>query len=295
MRISRVIEHNMKKACIIGWPVKHSRSPLIHRTWLKQYEIAGAYDKEEVNPSAIKDFISALKDHGYCGANVTLPHKEVVLQCADEVDQTAREIGAANTLWYEGGRLCATNTDIYGYMAHLDISAPAWQELDGPVVILGAGGAARAILYGLLQRGVETLRLINRNQSRAEALVEDLAQWFGAATKNKIKIMSWDQCAEGLVDCTLLINTTSLGMSGHNPLDVDLDRVADQAVISDIVYTPLYTPLLKAAQDRGLNSVDGLGMLLHQAVPGFEKWFGHRPQVTPELRALIIQDLEKNP
>jgi shikimate dehydrogenase len=280
----------MRRACVIGWPVEHSRSPLIHRYWLKHYGIDGAYEKEAVAPGAIESFLRGLGERGYAGANVTLPHKLAALKAADLADEAAYAIGAANTLWLDrAGKLNATNTDAYGFMTNLEAQAPGWNAGRGPVLVIGAGGAARAILYGLLQTGAGKILLANRTRDKAEAL----AAYFGSmsAAANWIEVVDWGERNRAVAECGLLINTTSLGMSGQPPLELELDGLQEIAVVADIVYTPLVTPLLAAARNRGRLTVDGLGMLLHQAAPGFERWFGIRPEVTPELRAHVAASL----
>ena len=268
----------MRRACVIGWPVEHSRSPLIQRYWLKLYGIDGAYEKEAVRPEDFASFLGSLAARGYAGANVTLPHKEAALRAAAIADEAARAIGAANTLWLDQtGRLCASNTDAYGFMTNLDEEAPGWNEGRRPVLVLGAGGAARAILYSLLAAGASRILLANRTRERAEAL----AQGFGPS----VHVVDWEDRNRALVGCGLLVNATSLGMTDKEPLDIDLAALPQDAVVADIVYSPLETKLLAAARARGNRTVDGLGMLLHQAVPGFERWFGVRPEVTPALRA----------
>lgn len=274
----------MKRACVIGWPVEHSRSPIIHRFWLKLYRIDGAYEKEAVPPETARDFMRSLEKHGYVGANVTLPHKIVALEAADIADEAARAIGAANTLWLDGeGRLNASNTDAYGFMTNLDEQAPRWNEGRRPVMVLGAGGAARAILYGLFQGGASKVLLANRTRSRAEELA--------AAFPWRVEVVDWDTRNFAFEGCGLLVNATSLGMTGQERLPVDLAALPNDAVVADIVYTPLETRLLADARERGNTAVDGLGMLLHQAAPGFERWFGVRPEVTPELRAHVVASL----
>ena len=274
----------MRRACVIGWPVEHSRSPLIHRYWLKQYGIDGAYEKEAVRPEDLARFLGSLEALGYAGANVTLPHKEAALRLAAVADEAARTIGAANTLWLDdGGRLNASNTDAYGFMTNLDAETPDWNDGGRPVVVLGAGGAARAILHGLLAEGARHILLANRTSGRAEAL----AGAFGPA----VTVVDWRDRNRALAGCGLLVNATSLGMTGKDPLDLDLASLPPAAVVADIVYSPLETALLAAARARGNRTVDGLGMLLHQAVPGFERWFGVRPAVTPALRAHVAQSL----
>jgi shikimate dehydrogenase len=274
----------MRRACVIGWPVEHSRSPLIHRYWLKQYGIDGAYEKEAVRPEALARFLGSLGAQGFAGANVTLPHKEAALRLAAVADEAARAIGAANTLWFDqAGRLCASNTDAYGFITNLNEQAPSWNEARQPVMVLGAGGAARAILHGLLAEGVTRILLANRTRGRAEAL----AQAFGPA----VEAIDWQDRNRALSGCGLIINATSLGMTGKDPLDIDRAALPKDAVVADIVYSPLDTPLLAAARARGNRVVDGLGMLLHQAVPGFERWFGVRPEVSAAARAHVAASL----
>jgi shikimate dehydrogenase len=274
----------VKRACVIGWPVEHSRSPVIHRYWLALYGIDGAYEKEAVPPDEARAFMRSLQSHGYVGANVTIPHKLVALAAADVKDEAARAIGAANTLWLDaGGRLNASNSDAYGFMTNLDAEAPGWNEAKRPVVVLGAGGAARAVLYGLLRAGASKVLLANRSRARAD----DLALAFPP----RVEVVDWEARNEALAGCGLLVNTTSLGMTGQAPLAIDLGALPRDAVVADIVYSPLETELLAAARKRGNTAVDGLGMLLHQAVPGFERWFGVRPQVTRELKAHVAASL----
>jgi shikimate dehydrogenase len=275
----------MKRACVIGWPIEHSRSPIIHGYWLAKYGIDGAYEKEAVAPDALADFLGSLGAKGYVGANVTLPHKEAALAAAQFADEAAVTIGAANTLWLNAdGLLHAGNTDAYGFMTNLDAEAPSWNQGLRPVMVLGAGGAARAILFGLLEAGgVAKIYLANRTRSRADAL----AKVFGP----RVEVIEWDKRSEALAACGLLINTTSLGMTGQAPLEIDLAALPAAAVVADIVYIPLETKLVAVARSRGLTAVDGLGMLLHQAVPGFERWFGVRPEVTVELKAHVVATL----
>ena len=274
----------MQRACVIGWPVEHSRSPLIHLYWLKRYCIDGAYAKEAVRPEDLAEFLGSLGAQGYAGANVTLPHKEAALRLAAVVDEAARTIGAANTLWLDqAGRLCASNTDSYGFITNLNEQAPGWNEGRRPVMVLGAGGAARAILHGLLNEGASRILLANRTRGRAEAL----AQAFGPA----VTVIDWEDRERALAGCGLLVNATSLGLTGKEPLDIDLAALPSEAVVADIVYSPLETRLLASARARGNRAVDGLGMLLHQAVPGFERWFGIRTEVTAELTAYVAATL----
>jgi shikimate dehydrogenase len=274
----------VKRACVIGWPIAHSRSPVIHRYWLKLYGLDGAYELEAVPPDEIGDFLHSLEERGYVGANVTLPHKEAALAAANRPDQAATAIGAANTLWLDAdGLLHASNTDAYGFMTHLSAEAPDWNKGGRPVMVLGAGGAARAILHGLLEAGAAKILLANRTEGRAKALAEG----FGS----RVQVIRWEERNTALAGCGLLVNATSLGMTGKPPLEIDLSALPADATVADIVYSPLETPLLAAARARGNRTVDGLGMLLHQAVPGFERWFGVRPEVTPELRAHVAAHL----
>jgi shikimate dehydrogenase len=274
----------MRRACVIGWPVEHSRSPLIHRYWLKQYGIDGAYEKEAVRPEDLASFLGSLEQRGYVGANVTLPHKEAALRLAAVADEAARAIGAANTLWLDqAGRLCAGNTDAYGFITNLETEAPSWNEGRRPAIVLGAGGAARAILHGLLSEGAASIVVSNRTRARAE----ELAKTFGPS----VTVADWADRESALDGVGLLVNTTSLGMTGKDTLDLDLAALPADAVVADIVYSPLKTELLAAARARGNRTVDGLGMLLYQAVPGFERWFGVRPKVTSKLRAHIAATL----
>lgn len=274
----------MQRACVIGWPVEHSRSPLIHPYWLKFYGIDGAYEKEAVRPEDLARFLGSLEARGYAGANVTLPHKEAALQLSAVADEAARMIGASNTLWLDGaGRLCAGNTDAYGFITNLEAEATDWNKGRRPVMVLGAGGAARAILHGLLTEGAARILLANRTRGRAEAL--------GHAFGPSVHVVDWEDRHRALAGCGLLVNATSLGMTGKEPLDIDLKALPVDAVVADIVYSPLETELLAAARARGNRVVDGLGMLLHQAVPGFERWFGVRPEVTPALKAHVAAAL----
>lgn len=270
-----------RAACLIGWPAAHSRSPLIHHYWLRQLGIEGGYSIEAVPPEGFAEFVLHLKTHGYIGANVTIPHKERALQLT-EPDERARAVGAANTLYYDGDLLRSTNTDIEGFIGNLDASAPGWDR-SPHAVVLGAGGSSRAVVFGLLERGVQRIALANRSIERAEAL-RDL---FG----DRVVPIAWSDIPAALPGAGLLVNTTSLGMKGQPPLQIDLSALPADAVVADLVYVPLETDLLAAAKARGLRTADGLGMLLHQAVRGFDLWFGARPHVTPELRALVEADL----
>jgi len=268
-------------ACVIGWPIEHSRSPLIHNYWLKAYGIAGEYRREEIAPEKFAGFIQSLAAHGYVGANVTVPHKEAALALS-QPDDRARAVGAANTLWLDGA-LHSTNTDVEGFLDNLDACAADWDRGLGKAVIVGAGGAARAVIYGLSARGVERIMVANRTHSRAEML----RQRFG----ERVQPVGWNDRNAALHDAALLVNATTLGMAHQPQLDIDIGRLPSHAIVADLVYVPLLTPLIRAATARNLRVADGLGMLLHQAVRGFTLWFGKRPVITAELRALIEADL----
>ena len=270
-----------RAACLIGWPAAHSRSPLIHHYWLRKLGIEGGYNIEAVPPEGFAEFVLHLSTHGFVGANVTIPHKERALALS-KPDARARAVGAANTLWYEGGELRSTNTDIEGFINNLDACAQGWDGVEDALV-LGAGGSSRAVVFGLIERGIKRVHLANRTIERARALADQ----FGA----NVHPVSWDAMSDLLPRMGLLVNTTSLGMHGQPALEVDVSLLPSHAVVADLVYVPLKTPLLSAARARGLKTADGLGMLLHQAVRGFELWFGQRPEVTPELRALVEADL----
>ena len=274
----------MRAACVVGWPVAHSRSPLIHGHWIKQHKLAAEYRREAVEPGHAPAFFSDLAARGYAGCNVTLPHKEAAL-AASEPDDRARAVGAANTLWFEDGRLVSTNTDVEGFTNNLDVAVPDWDRRLGEAVVLGAGGSARAAIYGLIERGFARIHVVNRTFDRAQALRER----FGDA----VQPANWSALPRLLTRAGLLVNTTQLGMTGQLRLEVDLAPLPAEAVVADLVYAPLQTELLAAARARGLATADGLGMLLHQAVRGFSLWFGVRPEVTAELRALIEADLKR--
>jgi shikimate dehydrogenase len=274
----------MKRACVIGWPIEHSRSPMIHGYWIKRYGIAGEYTRQAVRPGEVAPFLARLAAAGFAGCNVTVPHKEAAFAAARRHHASAVAVGAANTLWLEDGVLCAANTDTYGYIAHLDASAPDWRRRDGPVSILGAGGTARTLVFGFLEGGVSEVRLAARTVARGEEIVRH----FGG----RVRVLGWDERHRAAEGARLIVNTTTLGMNGVGSPEIDLSRVAADCIVSDVVYVPLETPFLAEARARGLVTVDGLGMLLHQAVPGFEKWFGVRPEVTAELRDILVRDIE---
>jgi len=270
-----------RNACVIGWPAGHSRSPLIHGYWMRRYGIGGEYRKEAVRPEDFAAFVGSLAARGYAGANVTLPHKEAALALS-RPDERARAVGAANTLWLDDGVLRSTNTDVEGFLASLDAAAPGWDRAR-TALVLGAGGAARGIVFGLLERGFAEVHVANRSPARAQAL----RARFG----ERVMPAAWPVSRDLLSCAGLVVNATSLGMHGQPPLDLDLAPLRSDAVVADIVYVPLVTPLLTAARARGLRTADGLGMLLHQAVRGFSLWFGVTPAVTPELRHVVEADL----
>jgi shikimate dehydrogenase len=270
-------------AGIFGWPIAHSRSPRLHGFWLDKYGIDGTYVPLAVAPENFAAAFRALPALGFRGVNVTLPHKEAALANCDAVDPQARRIGAVNTVIVdEDGKLVGSNSDAYGFLESIRRGS-SWAAERGPALVLGAGGAARAIVVALIDAGVAEVRVANRTRSRADAFADE----FGSS----VRVVDWDARAGALGDIALLVNTTTLGMEGHAPLDLDLSGLAGNTVVNDIVYTPLQTPLLRDAAARGNETVDGLDMLLYQAQPGFEKWFGVRPEVDSELRQFVLDDL----
>nr|WP_192898660.1 shikimate dehydrogenase [Crenalkalicoccus roseus] len=269
-------------AGVLGWPVAHSRSPRLHGFWLERHGIDGAYLPLPVRPERFADAVRALADLGFRGANVTIPHKEAAFAVCDGVDRSARRAGAVNTLVFREGRIEGSNTDGFGFLENLRAAAPGWRAEAGPAVVLGAGGSARAIAAALLDAGCPRLTLVNRTRARAEALARTLGGPVAVAERPPL---------EG---AALLVNTTSLGMQGHPPLDLDLAPLPERAVVADIVYVPLETPLLARARARGLVAVEGLGMLLHQARPGFEAWFGVAPVVDAALRDFVAADIPRS-
>jgi len=272
-----------KAVCVIAWPAGHSRSPLIHNYWIEQHKLDAEYRREAVPPEKFTEFIGNLRSNGYIGANITVPHKEAALRLS-EPDDRARAVGAANTLWFDDSRLRSTNTDVEGFLANLDSATPGWDRGLSTAVVLGAGGGARAVIFALLAREVGRIYVINRTVARAIALRKQ----FGA----RVQVAGWEETTGLLGGAGLLVNTTTLGMVGQPPLEFNL-RCPASLVVADLVYDPLVTRLLASARARGLRTADGLGMLLHQAVRGFQLWFGVRPEVTPELRNLVEADLLK--
>lgn len=274
-------------AGIMGWPVGHSRSPALHNFWLDEHGIDGAYVPLPVRPEQLGEALRALPVLGFRGCNLTIPHKEMALAIVDRVEPLARRIGAVNTIIVAAdGALEGRNTDAYGFRENLRDGAPEWDAAAGPAVVLGAGGAARAVSAALVEAGVEEIRLVNRTLARAEAIGRDLA-----APRSRVSAHSWNERDAALRDAGILVNTTSLGMGGQPELEIDLSRLPLAAVVVDIVYVPLDTALLVAARQRGHRIVDGLGMLLHQGRPGFEAWFGAPVQATRELRAAVLTTL----
>ena len=273
-----------RHACIVGWPVAHSRSPLIHGYWLKRYAIEGSYTRRAVAPGEEIAFFGRLRAEGLVGCNITIPHKGAALAAAHASTESARAVGVANTLWLEGDRLCADNTDGAGFLQHLRATVPTFDPAACAVAVLGAGGGARGVIHGLLQAGGREVRLFNRTRDRADAV----ARHFGPG----VRAYDWQDRVDCAREVGLLINATSLGMPGAPALEMPLGQLEARCIVADLVYVPLETPLLAAARKRGLAAVDGLGMLLHQAVPGFARWFGITPEVTDELRAVIVADIE---
>ena len=266
---------------VMGWPVAHSRSPFIHNHWIQQHELRGVYGLFAVHPNHLEAAIQGIKALGLAGSNITIPHKVEAMKYMDWVDPLATRMGAINTIVVQpDGALHGFNNDGFGYIESLHEAQPAWRANAGPSVVLGAGGAARAIIVSLLDAGATEIRVLNRTYSKAEKL----AQEFGA----HVKALNWSDRSEALANASLLVNTTNQGMHGEEALDIELDRLPTSALVSDAIYTPLETPLLAAARMRGNTTVNGLGMLLHQARPAFEAWFGVMPEVTPQLRKVIL-------
>lgn len=276
------MSEKQRVSCVIGYPANHSRSPMLHRYWISKYGLDADYRAEEVAPDKVAALIGDLSGHGYVGANVTMPHKEIALAMSDP-DARAKAVGAANTLWLEDGKLRSTNTDVEGFLGALDAASAGWDSRTGTAIVIGAGGAARAIIFGLLERGIAEIHVINRTLSKAE----ELRERFGS----RVHASKWDALPTLLTGAQLLVNTTSLGMHGQDPLDIDLTSLAKDAVVADIVYVPLQTKLLADAEALGFATSNGLDMLLYQAVRGFELWFGVRPVVTRELYDLLAADI----
>ena len=275
-----MITGKSRLAGVIGWPVDHSRSPRVHNHWLARHKVEGAYVPLAVAPGRLEEAIRGLPALGFLGANVTIPHKEAVIPHLDAVDLAAARIGAVNTIVVQGGQLYGSNTDGFGFLENLHAGAPDWRADAGPTVVVGAGGAAKAVAWALIDAGVPSLRLVNRTRARADVLAEVIGP--------TASVVDWDARADALHGATLVVNTTALGMSGQPTLDLDLTHLPNAAVVSDIIYQPVETPLLVAARARGHVVVEGIGMLLHQARPAFRKWFGVDPRVDADLRQHVL-------
>jgi shikimate dehydrogenase len=267
-------------AGVMGWPVMHSRSPLLHNYWFKQHNLPGRYLPLAIRPEGLAAALRALHPLGFAGCNLTIPHKEQAMEIVDDVDTVAKRIGAISCVVVRGdGSLWGTNNDCYGFIHSIKQEQPNWRPDNSPVVVIGAGGGARAICYALAQQGAKEIRLINRTLERAKKIAED----FGGP----IKPIPWEGRHDALEDAALVVNTTSQGMLGQPQLDLKLDKLSARALVSDIVYIPLETPFLAEARKRGNPTINGLGMLLHQARPAWKAWFGIEPQVTAELRSIM--------
>jgi shikimate dehydrogenase len=275
----------VKKACVIGWPVAHSRSPLIHNYWLKKYGIDAVYEKKAIEPKDTAQFIANLAASEFTGCNVTIPHKEAAFLAVSETDEIAGRLAAVNTVYVRNGKVCGTNTDGEGFVASLRHSHPKFIVRDKEAIVAGAGGAAKAIIGALLDEGMAKVGIINRTRER----ILDLQEQFGS----QIIELNETAATEALVTCDLLVNTTSLGMEGGKELALDIRQLKQNALVVDIIYTPLETALLAKAKELGHPVLGGLGMLLHQAVRGFELWFGVRPEVTRDLHDLVAADIQK--
>lgn len=281
-------------AGVFGWPVTHSRSPRLHGYWLQHYGIDGAYIPFSTHPSRFDQALRALPALGFRGANVTLPHKERALDVVDRLTDRAHRIGAVNTVIIgEDGEMLGDNTDGFGFVEHLQSSIHGWKPAAGPAVVLGAGGAARAIVVALLEAGVPQIRLVNRTTRRAEEVADAVSghSFNGVSFNGRVAVHDWNDRNAVLAEAALLVNSTQLGLAGQPPLELDLAALPSEAIVDDIVYVPLETPLLAAARKRGNRVVDGLGMLLHQARPGFAAWFKVEPEVTPAFRDFVLADI----
>jgi len=271
-------------AGVMGWPVMHSRSPMIHNYWLKEHGLAGTYVPLAIQPDGLKAALRSLHPLGFSGVNVTIPHKQEAMKIVDEVDAAAKRIGAISCVTVRpDGSLAGTNNDAYGFIRNLRQEQPDWRADAGPVAVIGAGGGSRAVCYGLMQEGVKEVRLVNRTPGRAKVIAEE----FGGP----IKALPWESRNDALDGVAMVVNTTSQGMVGQAPLDIRLDKLPKSALAADIIYIPLETPFLAAARANGNRTVNGLGMLLHQGPLAWKLWFGVEPKVTPELRALVERSL----
>jgi shikimate dehydrogenase len=281
--VMRTLTGKSRLAGILGWPVSHSRSPRLHGFWLARHGVDGAYVPLPVRPEGFAAAVRGLVELGFAGANVTIPHKEAAFAICDSVSEVARRAGSVNTLVFRDGRIEGTSTDGFGFLESIRDQAPGWRASDGPAVVLGAGGAVRAVAAALLDAGCPRLVLVNRTPARAEAIARELC----VGGRGTVEVAA----EPALAEAALLVNGTSLGMEGEPPLILDIAGLPAHAVVADMVYVPLETRLLARARERGLRAVDGLGMLLHQARPGFEAWFGLAPRVDAELREFVLQDL----
>lgn len=280
------MNENKKYAGVVGDPISHSLSPFLHEFWLKKYGINGSYSAFHVTSSELPEFLKNLKKSGLNGVNLTVPHKELALELVDIVEPIAEKIGAVNTVYFnDEGKLVGTNTDGYGFLKHLKQSIPNWISNDKTALVLGAGGAARAVVVSLLEDGIGSIQICNRTLSRATSLANELDD-------ERISVIEWDNYLNSLASTDILVNVTTLGMTGQHPLDIDIGSLPVDATVYDIVYNPLETNLLKRARARGNSTVDGLGMLLHQAAPGFEKWFGVMPEVDNDLALHLLEKLK---
>ncbi len=290
-----------KKVAVIGYPVKHSLSPVLHSYWLEKYNIDGEYGLLEVKPEDLEETLLSLKDKGYVGCNLTIPHKEAAYDFVFKTPNfirklhvTAANIKAVNTVAYnESGNIHFRNTDTYGFIENIKQSEPSFDFTEGKAVVLGAGGAARAVVFGLIEEGVTNIVLLNRTKEKAEFITNDFSYYIETEKKEvNLTTAPWEERNETLADSNLLVNTTSLGMKGQPELDISLEKLPKNALVTDIVYNPLETKLLKNARERGNFVVDGLGMLLYQAVAGFEMWFGIKPEVTDDLRKHVLSHIK---
>lgn len=277
-----------KKAFVCGHPIKHSRSPILHGYWIDKHNIEGSYGIKDIAPANIDSFIKSMKENAFVGGNFTIPHKEAAYKAVDKLDEAAQKIGAVNTIWFEGDLLVGGNTDAHGFTANLDQHAKGWDSnpQTKTAIVFGAGGASRAVLYSLIARGVSKIYLVNRTIEKVNNLAAEFGKTIQPKTIYEIETI--------LSKADIFINATSLGMKESDKYPFDIGALKKTALVTDLVYTPLQTILLKDAKNAGLKTVDGLGMLLHQAVPGFEKWFGIKPEVTDELRQIIVKDLQPN-
>jgi len=271
----------MRTAFVVGWPVKHSRSPVIHRFWLRRHGIAGEYSPQAVSPADIGAFFSAAAET-FIGGNVTLPHKEAAFRACNKLTSVAEQLAAVNTLWLEGEGWAGDNTDVYGFTANLDAACPNWRQ-GSRAVIIGAGGASRAIIHALIEAGFGSVTVVNRTLSRAEALRDHFGPIVHPSPTSAL--------TEAVADADVIVNASSAALEGEGEVSIDWPAAKPNAIATDLTYVPLTTPFLREANRHGVRTVDGLGMLLHQAVPGFGRWFGVRPVVDDELRALVVADL----